>query len=419
MVEHSRKPPPNLHIFLLTFAFFAIGLLVFLLAMAAAVRLLPDLAAGQSAQTPAGWLLTHALLLGFASMIAMGASYQLTQVIMRTSLFSRTLGYVHLALYVPGVAGLLAGFVGDATWMAWGGGGVALGVLAYTVNIVATFIRKREWNLFVFGVSLSLLSFLVMIGMGMTMSASFAYGAPTGRYEAVFGTHLWLGVGGWLSGLILVYSFKLLPMFYVSRKKLTVSAYWMIGGFHAGVWLHVLALWLRTGLPAAAGDAILLASVLWCVIHFREVRAMSSGKQPIGVVKIAYYLLPAVVFLYAVWRVAHWFGGTFPMMNEALVASLMLGWFASSIFAYLSKIFPFLWWARRYRTKEEKKSAPLLSVMIAEKRMTRELGGYLAGVAVVVSGLGLGLPKMVLFGQAAALVCMIVYLAELLRVFRH
>lgn len=419
MSNETRKLPPNLHIFTLTFVFFAIGLLVFLASMAAAVRLLPQIASEQTAQNPAGWFLTHAFLLGFASMVAMGASYQLTQVIMRTSLFSRTLGYLHLALYVPGVAGLLAGFVGDAAWMAWGGGCVALGVVAYTVNIVATFIRKREWNLFVFGVSLSLLSFLAMIGMGMAMSAAFAYSAQIERYDAVFGTHLWLGLGGWLSGLILTYSFKLLPMFYVSRKKPTSSAYWLIGGFQAGIWLHVLALWLNADWLAASGDVIVLAAFLGCLLIFREVRALSSGKQPIGVVKIAYALLFVIFVLFAVWRAVRWFGWQVDLLNEAFVICLVLGWFAPSIFAYLSKIFPFLWWARRYRTKEEKKAAPLLAEMISEKRMLWELAGYLAGVAVIAIGLASGFSKWALFGQVAALACVIVFTAELLRVFRH
>lgn len=419
MPDETRKLPPNLRIFALTFAFFAIGLLAFLAAMAAGIRLLPQIATEQTAQNPAGWLLAHAFLLGFASMIAMGASYQLTQVIMRTSLFSRTLGYVHLILYVLGVAGLLAGFAGDAAWMAWGGGGVALGVLAYAVNIVATFIRKREWNLFVFGVSLSLLSFLAMIGMGMAMSAAFANNAQIARYHAIFGTHLWLGLGGWLSGLILAYSFKLLPMFYVSRKKPTRSAYWLVGAFHAGIWLHVLGLWLDADLLAVAGDVIFLPTFLGCLVYFREVRAMSSGKQPIGVVKIASALLPVIFVVFAAWRVVRWLGWQFGMIDEALVVCLVLGWFAPSIFAYLSKIFPFLWWARRYRTKEEKKTAPMLSEMVAENRMVWELGGYLAGVAVVACGIAVGISKMVLWGQVAALACVIVYMAELLRVFRH
>ena len=421
MRDNIRKEPPNLHIFRLTFSFFTVGLSLFLIAMAVAVGLLPDLASGSSSRSPVGWFLTHALLLGFGSMVAMGASYQLTQVIMRTSLFSRSLGYAHLVLYGLGVAGMLTGFATDAEWIALGGWGVAIGACLYAVNLVVTFILKREWNVFVLGVSLSLLGFLLMIGMGIVMGVGMAFGSDWagGRYDAVFGAHLWLGVGGWLSGLILVYSFKLLPMFYVSRKKPDASCYWMIVGFHIGIWLQVLALWLEVKAFAVAGDVCMLAGVGGCLVFFRGVRAMSSGKQPIGVVKMAYFLWPAIFLVFAVWCVVRWCGGGSAELNEALVLCLILGWFAPSIFAYLSRIFPFLWWARRYRTKEEKKAAPMLSEMIAERRMLWELGGYLAGIAVVVGGFLTGLSKMVMMGQAAAVVLIIVYMVELLRVFRH
>ena len=263
MPGQTRKLPPNLHIWRLTFAFFATGLIFFLLSMVLGIRLLPEITALQSARVPSGWLLTHALLLGFATMIAMGASYQLTQVIMRTSLFSRALGYVHYVIFTPGVASLLAGFIGDPAWSAWGGASVAVGTCLYTFNVIATFIRKREWNLFVLGVGLSLLGLLLMIAMGIAMSVGMAFGWDwtNGRYDAVFGTHLWLGVGGWLSGLILVYSFKLLPMFYVSRKKQSAASWRIVGGFHAGVWLHVTALWLDAAALAALGDALVLAAL--------------------------------------------------------------------------------------------------------------------------------------------------------------
>ena len=69
--------------------------------------------------------------------------------------------------------------------------------------------------------------------------------------------------------------------------------------------------------------------------------------------------------------------------------------------------------------QRSRKNAPLLSEMIAESRMARELCGYIASVAVVAIGFMMGWPKMVLVGQIAAVAVIATYLAELLRVFRH
>ena len=57
--------------------------------------------------------------------------------------------------------------------------------------------------------------------------------------------------------------------------------------------------------------------------------------------------------------------------------------------------------------------------MLPEQRLTRELTGYLAGVVVMVAGFWGHLPSMAVTGQTIAYAFVLVYLVELLRVFRH
>jgi hypothetical protein len=419
MNETKRKAPPNLHILWLSCTFFVSGTVLFLIAMIAAIWLIPGLVLLPTARTPAGWVLAHLFILGWATAVAMGASFQLTQVIMRTSLFSRTMGYVQFAVYMLGLCGLVAGFLEDARLIAFGGIGIALGAVMYVFNLGMTFVRKKEWNLYVFGVSLSLTAFIITIILGIAMGLGAAYGWNVRDYEAVFGSHMWFGLGGWLSGLIIVYSYKLLPMFYVSRKKLTPLSYWTIAAYHLGVWLQSASLWTGSRVMAAAAALLMLAALLSFIIHIAEVRKLSSGKQPIGAVKIALYLIPAISLLFAVWNGLSLFGVHSSRLNEALIISLLLGWFAPTILSYLSKILPFLWWAYRYRSKEAKKSAVLLSEMLPEKRMTWQMYGYLLGTAAVIGGFLAALPVVAVIGQIVAIGFAVIYLLELLRLFRY
>ncbi|MEX2416120.1 MAG: hypothetical protein WD424_08240, partial [Paenibacillaceae bacterium] len=104
----------------------------------------------------------------------------------------------------------------------------------------------------------------------------------------------------------------------------------------------------------------------------------------------------------------------------ALVCMLIsLGWFSPTILSYLSKILPFLWWAHRYQTKEEKKNAVLLTNMLPERRMSLELLGYLIGIAVVIAGYILETSVLAVIGQIIAVGFTIVYLIELSRTFRY
>ena len=415
--DAKMKETPNLHILKLTFIFFATGMLMFLAAMVAALLFIPDLVRLQSLRNPQGWALAHLLLLGFATTIAMGASFQITQVILRTALFSRGLGYIHYVFYLLGFTGLMAGFCADAWLIALGGGCLAVGAALYVFNLIATFVRKKEWNVFVFGVSLCLAEFLFAICLGIAMGLGYARGWNAAYHSVFLAGHLWFGVGGWLSGLILVYSFKLLPMFYASRKGAAPSAYWILGIYHLGVWLQFFALPAGAERIGGAASLLMLIALGWFCAYMFQVRKLSSGRLPIGAVKVAFFLIPAAGLLFFVWSVLRWTGSGAPQAHDALIISVILGWFAASILSYLSKILPFLWWAHRFRAT--KKSPVLLTEMLPEKRMTRQLYGYLAGIAATVSGYLFESPLAAISGQAIAVVFVLIYLAELLRVFRY
>src|SRR5690606_22610200 len=68
-------------------------------------------------RSPAGWSHAHLLLLGWGTMIAMGAVYQLINVVLQTKLYSEKLGFIQYAFSVIGVIGLALSF--NMTNWAW------------------------------------------------------------------------------------------------------------------------------------------------------------------------------------------------------------------------------------------------------------------------------------------------------------
>lgn len=421
----TRKIPPNIHIFGLTFAFFSAGMVLYLFAMVTGVWLIPDLIKEQTVRGPIGWTLAHLFVLGWATMIAMGASFQLTQVILRTSLYSRLLGYVHFLVYVMGILVLSASFYfGFSPGMALGGSFVVLGVVLYVYNLTATFVHKKVWNVYIFGVGFSLLNLLVTVGLGLLMGLAFALGWMPFTYENIFAMHVWLGIVGWLAGLIITYSFKLLPMFYNSPRRAVGEAYVILGLFQAGVWLQVVAQWMEWKVLEKGSLLMILISLGIFVNFVREVRALSRKKDPKDpgtAVSVAYLLLPLTFGLALLWTIVSWFfpaGTAFSRLAEVIVIFLILGWFSATILSYLSKIVPFLWWAYRFQTKWERKSKVLLSDMTADKRMTNLLYAYLIGVVVVCAAFLLAHPVLSLVGQITAVLAALLYMIELLKVFR-
>ncbi|WP_156157906.1 hypothetical protein [Gordoniibacillus kamchatkensis] len=90
--------PPHLHMFPVTFAFFAAGAIFFLAVVLFLPWNIPSLVKTQALHSPGGIWLAHILVLGWATMIAMGASYQIAQVILRCPVYSHKLAFVHLFL---------------------------------------------------------------------------------------------------------------------------------------------------------------------------------------------------------------------------------------------------------------------------------------------------------------------------------
>lgn len=74
---------------------------------------------GDELRGPEGWFHAHLFVLGWATMLAMGAIYQLIHVILQSNIYSLFLGYCHYFLFSIGIVGMLYGFIhADVIWIA-------------------------------------------------------------------------------------------------------------------------------------------------------------------------------------------------------------------------------------------------------------------------------------------------------------
>jgi hypothetical protein len=409
------------HVFSLSFTFFAAACLMFIAAMILGIFFLPELIAVKGLRSPAGWTIAHMMTLGFMTMLAMGASFQLVQVILKTRLFSRFLGFVQFAAYAAGLAVLLPSFfTGRLAGIGIGGSLVAIAVLLYAFNLMATIIRRRIWNVFVLGMGLSLAALLVTVGLGTGMGIVSSSGRGLQLYDRMFLSHMWFGLGGWMSGLILTFSFKLLPMFYISLKKAETEAWYMIGLFQAGVWLQAASIWYSSGI---AGFLSLLCLTISIMLFIRFILAVRKKAKPLnGTIPVVAHMNLIIAVIFELWLVFD-----FVMRGSAGIREwtagfavlLIAGWFTCNILGYLARIVPFLWWAYRFHHGWQKKSKILLKDMVKETRMGIELWIYAAAIGWVAGSIAFAWPPGSVIGLAAALVMAVVYLYELSRAFRY
>ncbi|WP_426446191.1 hypothetical protein ACP26L_21385 [Paenibacillus sp. S-38] len=375
-----------------------------------------------SPRSPDGWFRLHLLVLDWGTMIAMGAVYQLMDVVLQRRIHSERLGYVHYIAFTGGSVILLAGFLRmDTLWIAAGGAAALAGILLFAWNVGRTLLAARLWNPVTVSTACAV-GYLALTGMlGLMMGLNFALNWWGAVHERLLHAHIWLGITGWFGLLITGFSFKMLPMFYLSHGFPEKSPRWIVrlwnAGVLAGAFLFLLGLRpvysMLTVLP-------ILAALILYSLHMRDIRRHKHKKGPgTGIqwtVIMTGALIVYVIGLLCVWAV---FPDTAWGLTMTLLSGWMVlwGWVAMTILGYLSKIIPFLWWTHKYGPQAGRPNVPMMNELINERHAGWGLGGMAAGLLVTMTGTGLHEALVTASGVSLLSLCSLLYMGLIVRVF--
>jgi len=392
--------------FRLPFAFIVTGIASFLLFH---VLTFADFAGwlGAAVRGPEGWFHIHLLVLGWATMIAMGAVYQLIHVVVQTELYSKKLGFVHYALFTVGTTGLLIGFRFLHTpWIAAFATLACAGIILFAWNTGATLLKAKQWNPITVSAAAAV-GYLVRTAVsGMLMGLNFELNFLGPIHERLFGTHIWLGTVGWFGLLITGFSYKMLPMFYLAHdypQKLQLATLLL---WNAAVWLGAIGFLSGSRACFTLALAALSAALVVYNFHLRQIGKHKHKKAPGA--GIEWTLWSSVVLM-----VVTVSGTAAIVVNPELggrstvvvfyLWMYVYGWVGITIMGYLSKIVPFLWWTHKYGPHAGKKQVSTMGQLLAEKPI--HIG--LAVIVLCLSGLlaGFGLNNMPLIAAAGSLLC--------------
>jgi hypothetical protein len=377
---------------------------------------------GDGVRGPAGWFNVHLFVLGWATMLAMGAVYQLIGVILQSKLYSERLGYVHYAVFTVGLTGLLSGFVrGEIEWIAASASLTFIGILLFAWNVAATLIRASQWNTITASAATAVL-YLVLTGLaGMVMGLNFATGWWNDLHNRLFGAHIWFGTVGWFGLLITGFSYKMLPMFYLAHHYPTMLQ-------KAVLWIWNAATLIGAGSFLAGGSdwLILSALILLAVavvlynIHLLQIRRDRHKRSPGKGIQWSMYgnhALAVIVAAAAVWAMAN------PQRMLDTKAVLLAGWIwlagwvSFMILCYASKIIPFLWWTRKYGHRAGQPGTPILADLLDERKVNVSLAVIAGSLLLPAAGLLLDSQALVAAGGAVNAVGSLFYVALLGLVF--
>ncbi|WP_067932857.1 hypothetical protein [Alicyclobacillus kakegawensis] len=368
-----------------TVAYLLAGLLIVSACLAVTGWALPEWAGGQW-WTKTTVSLLHGVLLGFLLTVAYGVLYQVVPIAFQAPPMPRHVLYWHLPLHLAATAGLLLGFVAHLMWLTTLGG---LGVLAALLAFLH-FLYHRSYTHARNRTPVYRMLVIPMLGLVLTFLFGLDQAArPAGVDGHLVLTHAVLGGLVFWGGLVMVISYKFVPMFALShgyRASLPRTAAFYFAGCgllaaiqfaqHLQPTLSVSgASWLRC-VDALSAAATLVGLGLFS-LDMQRIVASRKRRRMVFPLRVALAALCVMLVSEALLAIC----AAVPDLR-LLVVTAYLFLFAGLVplvFAYTQKIVPFLWFEYRFSKRPERKSAPLIDDMVPPRLACAALTLYALG----------------------------------------
>jgi hypothetical protein len=329
--------------------------------------------------------LVHIATLGWLTMTIMGASLQLTPVIVVSPLRATRFIHVQYPVYLSGVILLLSGFWWMHPWlMAAGGIVIVLAIAHYVVVLGVTLARATARPLTVRFLIASLIYLCIVVSLGLTAAFNFQFGFLGSAFDQLLLIHLTFGILGWLSCTLIGVSYTLARMFALAHghtDRLGRLIFVFLNASIVGLALGFIFSWLPL---IMLGGAVLIATA-WLfacdftrMIHVRH-RKVLDVTQYHSIVAVGYFslIIPLGVM-------AALFGWRQPAVLAALGLAALVGWLGQSMIGYLYKIVPFLIWHTRYGPQVGREHVPLMRELVHDRWAWASFWLINAGLAAVI-----------------------------------
>lgn len=335
---------------------------------------------------PPIWSAAHVFILGWAICVAMGAMYQLVPVAFLVKIWSEKFGFLQFAVTVIGISWFSYALYAAPQSSLVPGVIMLIGILMFLLQMGMTLRKQAKPNTLTLFVGTALICLLLTILIGITLIACITLGLSPDFYQPLFYSHMFLGVCGWFTLLIFGFSYKMGPMFSLSHGYTMDLAKYVYGFYAAGLITGLISFFLRSQILWIAALLLLLIGFSCFVKHMTIIlkkRVKKKLDRPFT------FALLAIIFgevIHIAALLAALFNQFGKLAGPLAILYLIL-WIAFSIFGYLYKIVPFLWWTYRYSNAIGKENVPALKDLINEKLALPIFAGFIIGIVLVGAGL--------------------------------
>jgi hypothetical protein len=366
----------------------------------------------------------HLFLIGWATLVAMGAMYQLVPVAFQVNIYSEKLGHVQFLLTTVSLIGFFYGLISfHRDFLLLFGTLLVIAISLFIINLVLSLKRMTNWSRMTSFVLSSLLSLTLTIGIGIILVLQQIIGIlPYEWYQPLFYTHITLGLVSWFSLLLFGFSYKMVPMFSLAHGFSMELSHVVFYLFHAGLIVTILSYFISVPLLLFTGVLFLFLSFVLFAYHIQHILLKRMKKKPDLGFRYALFAIGGGVighFMFLLWVGIK--------INQITIGSQWLlgavyftfmSWVTLSILGYLYKIIPFLWWTKKYSNQIGKAAVPTLKEMINEKIGHWIFPSFILGTVFVTVSIFSQNLFLFYLGQGIHILNSIVYIMSVLLVFR-
>ncbi|QEC69207.1 cytochrome C oxidase subunit I [Panacibacter ginsenosidivorans] len=337
--------------------------------------------------------ITHAMTLGWGTMIILGTSHQLLPVLIEGKLYSNTLAYLSFAFAAVGIPLLVYAFYTfNMRWPAqYGAMLINAAIVCYLINVSASIAKCKHENVqsvFVFTAAIWL---FITTAIGALLVYNFTYNILPRDSLHYLSLHAHAGIAGWFLLLVTGVGSRLIPMFLISKydnKKLLWRIYALINlGLIAFVLLFVYSakpvFYLFSALFIAAGLSLF---VFYCYkAHQQRIRKRVDGQMKISLLSVLMMIAPLICLLLIVLLLL------LSSVNGSLILaygfSIFFGWLTAIILGMTFKTLPFIVWNKVYHAKAGLGKTPSPGDLFSKKIFNGMAISYVVGFGCFLIGI--------------------------------
>lgn len=370
--------------------------------------------------------ITHAMALGWGTMIILGASHQLVPVLAEGKLYSNKLAYTSFIFAAIGIPMLVYAFyIFDMGPLAkWGGRCIIIAVVAYLINISMSIKQSKNENIHAIYAFTATWWLLVTVTFGLALVYNNTYPLLPHDSFHYLPLHAHAGMVGWFFLLVIGVASRLIPMFLISKytnNKLLWVIYFLLNGalLFYFIFFYFISETAVTFISVGSVFIAIILFIYFCIQAYKKrLRKQVDEQTKISILSIFILLIPIILLTMVIFTLITTSG---EKVNFILAYGFLIffGWLTSIILGMTFKTMPFIVWNKVYHHRSSLGKTPNPKDLFNHIVFKMMSIFYLSGLVVFVVGILFSLILIMKIGAALLIIAAALYNWNVIKLMIH